>query len=515
MHYAVKHGRRRCGAALVAAALVMAGAAGCSRSGASSAQRPHVTFMLIDAAGSPNTGERSEEVREAIRKHTNTDIEFQWVQHDRYDEKMGLVLASPANMPMIMHVNAISGGIVDAAEAGAFWDLNEFIWDSKKYPNLSQANKEILKALTINKQLIGIYKARELGRYGIGYRTDWAEKLGLAEPKTIEDIYNMLHAFTYDDPDGNGKNDTYGLAMCRYTGPLDIIQTWFGCGNGWVELDDELVPVHKTPEYKEALRWAKKIYDEGLIAPDWAVRETTGWRDQVNKGEAGMFIDVLDGSRRIWDYLVNNNVPSVVDPTKNASMTLIGTINNRTLATPGYNGFLVITKAAKTREEVEACLHFIDKMCDDEMITLCSYGLRGYTYDIDDDGYIIDIKTDPAQQKIHASLNQSICFIPKMLGQVQPAMRQTDRKLRETAVIASNERYAVLNPALTYLSNSPSYALNGALLDQLLSDARTQYICGRIDDAGLQAAFDKWDKIGADIVHEVNEQYQRQQGRAN
>ena len=492
---------------LLLVVVFLVAAAGCTRATGSS-KFPHVTFMLIDAAGSPNTGKRSDEVREAIRTHTSTDIEFQWVQHDRYDEKMGLALANPATMPMIMHVNTLSGGVVDAAKAGAFWDLNEFIWDSKKYPNLSQANKQILEALTINKQLIGIYKARDLGRYGIGYRSDWAEKLGLPEPKTIEDVYQMLHAFTYDDPDGNGKNDTYGLAMCRYTGPLDIIQTWFGCGNGWIELDDELVPVHKTREYREALRWVKKIYDEGLIAPDWAVRETATWRDQVNKGEAGMFIDVLDASRRIWDYLVTNNVPSVVDATKPAGMTLIGTINDRTLATPGYNGFLVITKAAKTREQVEACLHFIDKMCDDEMITLCSYGLRGYTYDLDDDGYIIDIKTDPAQQKIHASLNQAICFIPKMLGDVQPMLRQTDRKLREIAVIAANQRYAVMNPALTYLSNSPSYAFNGALLDQLLSDARTQYICGRIDDAGLQAAFEKWDKIGATMVQEVNAQYQ-------
>ncbi len=482
-------------------------ACGSQTGGAS--EKPHVTFMLIDANGSPMTGERSDEVKQYIRDYTGTDIEFQFVQHDRYDEKVGLVLASSSDLPMIMHVNTLSSGIVDAAEAGAFWDLNDFIWDEKKYPNLSKANKDILKALTVNKKLVGIYKARELGRYGFGYRADWAEKLGLSEPKTIEDVYNMLWQFTYGDPDGNGKNDTYGLAMCRYTGPIDIIQSWFGCGNGWIELDDELIPVHKTPEYRKALRWVKKVYDDGLIAPDWAVRETTTWRDQVNKGEAGMYIDVIDSCRRIWDYLEKNKIPSVADPSKIASMKLMGTINGRTLATPGYNGFLVVTKAAKTPEEVEACLHFIDKMCDDTMITLASYGLKGYTYDIDSEGYLIDIKTDQNQAKIHASLNQSICFIPKMLNEVKPVMRETERKRRESEVTLANRKYAVMNPALAYLANSPAYALNGALLDQLLSDARTQYICGRIDEAGLQAAFEKWDKQGgAQIVAEVNALYQ-------
>lgn len=502
-------------ALVVAGAFSVFAAFSCKETANDGKKRPHVTFMLIDAIGSPVSGEKSDEIMQTIRDYTGTDIEFQFVPHDNYDEKMGLVFASPDTMPMIMHINTISGGVVDAAEAGAFWDLNEFIWDSKKYPNLSQANKDVLKALTVNKELIGLYKARELGRYGLGYRTDWAARLNLGEPKTIEDVYNMLHAFTYDDPDGNGKNDTYGLAMCRYTGPIDIIQTWFGCGNGWIELDDELVPVHKTREYKQALDWMKKLYDEGIIPPDWAVRDTTTWQDQVKKGKAGVFIDVLDGSRRIWDYFVKNEIPAVpaADGTSPAGaiagMTLVGPIAGRTLSTPGYNGFLVITKAAKTREQVEACLHFIDKMCDDKMITLSSYGVKDFHYKIDEDGYIVDIKADPSMNKAYGGLNQSICFIPKMLNQVKPSLRENERKLKEFEIIAKSEKTAVINPALAYLANSPSYAVNGALLDQTLSDARTQYICGRIDEAGLQAAFEKWEKQGgAKIVAEVNALYQ-------
>ena len=78
-------------------------------------------------------------------------------------------------------------------------------------------------------QIIGIPRSRAIGRNGLGYRTDWAEAVGITEaPKTVEDVYDMLYKFTYDDPDGNGANDTYGLEMCKYTGPWDIIQTWFG-----------------------------------------------------------------------------------------------------------------------------------------------------------------------------------------------------------------------------------------------------------------------------------------------
>ena len=49
------------------------------------------------------------------------------------------------------------------------------------------------------------------------------------------------------------------------------------------------------------------------------------------------------------------------------------------LATSGMNGFFAITKAAKTEEDLENCLHFLDKMNDEEMLLLADWGLEGIT----------------------------------------------------------------------------------------------------------------------------------------
>ena len=66
------------------------------------------------------------------------------------------------------------------------------------------------------------------------YRADWAEKLSIATPTTIDEYYNMLKAFTEQDPDGNGQNDTYGL-----TGWLWQVHfiTWVDM-YAWVKGDD-------------------------------------------------------------------------------------------------------------------------------------------------------------------------------------------------------------------------------------------------------------------------------------
>ena len=71
-------------------------------------------------------------------------------------------------------------------------------------------------------------------------------------------------------------------------------------------------------------------------------------------------------------------------------MNLVGQVNNVTLATSGMNGYYVITKAgAKTEEDVKNSLHFLDKMCDDEMLVMADYGLEGITYDLDENGEVV------------------------------------------------------------------------------------------------------------------------------
>ena len=469
-----------------------------------------ITVMIIDNEGNPLSGSNVNKVLDYMNQWTGVMVDFQFVPNDQYNDKVTELLKTPQQLPMVMHVGKLDQGIVEAAQADLLWDLNEFIWDSSKYPNLSKANKNVCKSLEVNGKLIGLYKARDIGRNGFAYRTDWAEKLGLGEPRTPEDVYNMMKAFTERDPDGNGVADTFGLAMCNYTGPFDIIQTWFGCGNGWVEENGNIIPIHQTAAYKDALDWMRRMYEEKLIPQDWQTRASNKWTDQVRKGEAGIFIDVMDGSRRIWDGLITDKTPSVVDSSAFAGMTLVGPINNATLATSGYNGFLVITKSAATKEQVEACLRYLDKMCDDEMIILAAYGLKDINYSIDSSGYLVP-NLDKSSAKSYAALNQTQCFIPHMLAGAKPSVKQNDRKLKELEIIAYNERYAVFNPALSYLANSPSYAKHGSTLDKLISDARTAYICGEINEAGLQEAFDQWNKRGGTaVLSEVNEQYRAQ-----
>ena len=48
---------------------------------------------------------------------------------------------------------------------------------------------------------------------GLGVRKSWLEKVGDQPPKTWDDVLRIGKKFQDQDPDGNGKKDTFGIAM--------------------------------------------------------------------------------------------------------------------------------------------------------------------------------------------------------------------------------------------------------------------------------------------------------------
>lgn len=476
------------------------------------AERQTISFLTIDFnAGASNSGEYAKEILDKVQDHCGVNIAIEWMNNEVTEEKITLAMANPETMPQIItHGGSVSGQIASAAKAGAFVDLNQYIWDAEKYPNLSQLDKNVAASLTVDGKLIAIPRTRDIGRYGMSYRKDWAEKVGITEePKTVDDVYNMMYKFTYEDPDGNGKDDTYGMEMTQYTGPFDIIQTWFGVGNGWAEVDGKLIPVHMQKEYKTALDWLKKVYDEGLMPKDWAVRTTDTWSNGCKTGEAGIYIDVMDGGRRIWDYFNKEETftPSVVNKDEAASMDLLGPVNGKTLATQGYNGYFTLSASTLDSEEkIEAALQLLDRLNDNEARLLCEYGLKGINWDVDADGYLVDLdKDDTSLSNNYAGLNQMLAYLPRR--DIEPSVKKNERNIAQEDAYKRNEKVAVFNPALAYLVGSETFGDVGATLDEIIKQARTQYICGEIDEAGLEKAHQQWlDQGGQQIIDEINAQ---------
>lgn len=438
-------------------------------------------------------------VLKALEEYTNTDITMQFVPNSSYGDKMNITLVS-GNLPTLMVVDRNSASYINAARTGAFWEIGPYL---KDYPNLSQANPIVLNNSSVDGKTYGIYRSRTLGRMGVSINKDWMDNLGLSEPKTIDEFYNLLKAFKEDDPDGNNKDDTYGMVVTKYSGPWDIMQIWFGAPNKWGEDESgKLTPAHMTPEYREALKFFRKLYEEGLVNEDFAVMDPAVWNDPIINGQAGVMVDVADAARRIDGKMQDNNPRDT--PYIDVFQAPVGPKGHRDMPTSGYANVIAISKSAvKTEEELKRVLKFLDQLNDVEMQLLLDRGIEGRHYEMVD-GYVKPLTTpeDVALNSEKESLNQMSMFI----GPEAPSLETNTINMKIEEVQKANEAIVVGNPAEPLISEV--YAQKGQQLDNIIEDARIQYIVGQIDDKGFDDAVELWLKTGGtDYINEINELY--------
>lgn len=461
-----------------------------------------LSIMAMFASDEDDQDPLRQKIYQNIRDYTNTDVEFIFYPDTMYWEKIPLILAS-ADLPSIMVVNKTSD-IENAVMNDTFWEITDYI---DNYDNLKHITDVARENASYNGKLFGVPRARAVGRNGVGYRLDWLENLGMKEPETIEDFYNMLVAFTYNDPDRNGKDDTFGLAVTSYAGSWDIMQTWFGVPNGWGEqADGTLLPAHMTPQYDEALKFFRKIYSEGLVNQDFATYDPSKWDEMLRGGMAGAAADVVDRARRNQDYFDKEGIP--------AKTNIVGGFEGpeglKLLPTSGFAGMLVFSKSEiKNEEELQKALSFVDKLSDAEMLNLIEWGYEDEYWYMGDEGYGIRYTQEEKPDvkfNMNKGLNQITSYIvsPENEAERIPTAPLTPIRQIEADVQVNNEQYVVVNPAASY--SIPIVAEVGAQLDEIIATARIQYITGEIDEVGLQSAKDRWLKNGGqEIIDGFNE----------
>jgi putative aldouronate transport system substrate-binding protein len=149
---------------------------------------------------------------------------------------------------------------------------------------------------TVNNKLYGIPfigDGKEDSQF-IFLRTDWLANLGLAPPKTMDDMINIIKAFTDKDPDGNGVKDTYGLGIKDELFSWGIILTGFfnsyhSYPRIWIEKDGKLEFGGVQPEAKNALAKLSELFKGGYIDPEFAVKPNDKLGEDVNTGKIGAF----------------------------------------------------------------------------------------------------------------------------------------------------------------------------------------------------------------------------------
>lgn len=130
--------------------------------------------------------------------------------------------------------------------------------------------------------------------FALFVRKDWREKLGLPQPKSWDDIQTLAKAFTTQDPDGNGKNDTYGFIVPAST--TRGYASWFMSSFIWQaggdfvkEENGKFSASLNTPEVAQAMTFMRTMMCDKVTQPGAINATTADVIPSFRSGQSGMF----------------------------------------------------------------------------------------------------------------------------------------------------------------------------------------------------------------------------------
>jgi len=329
---------------------------------------------------------------------------------------------------------------------------------------------------------------------GLVIRQDWLDKLGLKAPTTTDEFLTVAKAFTNDDPDGNGKKDTYGF--CAFVdgsgltamgvGPrFDWIYGAFGVA-GIFDLSSAAnfgLNVRKDA-YMQATQFIRTLNEEGVIDPDWPTLKKDEFRARWKQGSCGMMHENFaalstQSNYKAFDENFPNGFWSVLVPPKgpngdSADGTVI--LSARIYA---------ISQRAIDAGKGPAIARLLEWMANDEGYYLLGFGEKGVNYNLDANGNItLDGLPDPAKAWTKAEMqpltqlaNMVYIFTPVELNARYPSYTAASgRQMDPLSYYTSFTKQPYTQATGSAIVNPPS---NAADFTRFYSENIAKFVLGQ------------------------------------
>lgn len=450
-----------------------------------------ISFRMMMPYWSSALPDASSPLFKKMEQIMNAQITADFVQGSSYMDKVNVTLASGDLPEVLVVLTGNQPSIIQAIRAGAFWEVGKYV---DKFPNLKASRSKISDdAIQVDGKVWALYKPTDLDRYGINVRQDWLDKVGLKRPRTTDELYNVLKAFAQNDPDGNGKNDTYGLASSGL--PLWSIAEKFGAPNGYKVEGGKFVPAFATEEYRNAMKFFRKLFTEGIMNKDFAYAKLSQTDEMLVNGQAGVYIGNVDRAD-LWAKVMKNNA--------NAKLLSFSDMDGPNLSYAGsgyYNTTMFPKSAVKTEERLLELLGSLDRLAAPENADFRVYGVEGTDYKVENGKKTIINNQWP----VLASLTTIAATKPEV-----PLEGHPDWHVEMYKIVAENGKSKTLTPNPTAGLVSQTRNEKGNELQKLIDDAVTKYVMNELDDKGFDDVIQKWRSTGGDqMLKEYEAEHQK------
>ncbi len=429
------------------------------------------------------------------------NIKMEWVVIPRSEEVDKLNVLMAAGEAGDISFTYTEGVITNFVQQGGLVELTDLI---EQYgPNLkAYLGEDLLKyGLFEGGQYAVPAKRVVLATQGMFIREDWLDKLGMPMPTTKEEFYNSLVAFRDQNPGGAEKVIPYAMNydltshnMLR----LSFIKS----------LDEKTlatVPDLLWDGYEDYVLFLNKLYNEGLISPDFALDNADLLFGDVTSGKAGGYTYNYDNPIRVSPGILSalqaQEPEAKLSPLNCFESVIDGKYYHESYAPNGI--FCFVPVYAK---HPEAAVMYMDWLCQLDTLYFLQNGEEGVHHVLNEDG--IPILQDVQDERKFNSM-QNIDFTlltngqqfadPSMLVKAQALSYQSYADLFEEMYNIAMEDLVVTN--FHWDRILPSDAQYNTALTQFRREVLTKSTMAKPEDC-------------LDVFHQLRDQYMKDGGQA-
>ncbi len=420
-------------------------------------ERPTFKIVTVRWDGNWPTDFLSEGFMKEMEEEAGIHIEWEIYSYGDWSEQRSLLLASE-DLP-----DAFLGSItLNASDIAMnreyFVDLTEKIADM---PNLTKAMEAdpVLRAICTDRdgRIYSLPKRlamRPKVNGDMAYiNRDWLDRLNLEAPTTIDELTNVLLKFKEEDADGDGDpNNEFPLTGDSGAPLFDDLRhvlspfgTMVSRDGNWMGLNNDgepvFVPVQEN--YKEAVKWMRSLWEQGIVDPERFTQDGST-RQAKQQAQDGSQVGMIFGWTCDAEAGMNAGQFEVLEAVE--GWNGIHYLESATDYLDVTDRELVITKNC---EDPDALLRWADSFYTDLASLQMTYGEIGVAITDNGDGtYSVDRPTDGTSMDTFAWCHSLRDFGPKYMSPdfeknvILPVEEGDGVKRAEDAV---NEQYVTLD----------------------------------------------------------------------
>lgn len=253
-------------------------------------------------------------VAREIAKETNVNLKNTASRSSTNSAEAFNVMMASGKLPDIVGGDNRMDDFIKYGMEGAFVPLNDLI--EEYAPNIKEIldrKPEVKRGITApdgNIYFIPYIPDGSPVSRGYWVRQDWLDNLGLEQPNTVEELYEVLVAFKTQDPNGNGKADEIPLIIREWHELIRMTTLWGARTAGsdtyvsfYKNKDGDIAHGWREPEFKEGMKHIVKWYNEGLIDKEVFTRGNRTREILFTSNQAGMTRDWMPSTAKFNDAL--------------------------------------------------------------------------------------------------------------------------------------------------------------------------------------------------------------------